>query len=200
MSKHPRSLLLTCLTALSLALAGCGGDDAADQPAAERTETRAKPSEIADGTTTLKLSSTITPLLDLAGVDLVPVSPATEGDDGLRVPISKGTIGVDPVAGRLDHRGGIRFSAGGASVEATALRLDLRTGTVTAEVEGERVPLLQARFESARLGEGRQTVALDGEDAALTDEALVLINDTIGSELVPAGLSIGELVVEARWP
>ena len=190
-------LLVLLLAAAALAFTGCGNDERA--PAPQGPESRAEPSEVERGTTALALGDTIKPLLGLAGVALKPVGAATESEDGVTVPISGGTIGVEPVAGRLAHDGGIRFSAGSASVEATALRLDLRTGSVTAEVEGERMPLLQARFDSAQVSEDRATVVLTGKDATITDEALVLINETIGSELVPAGLAIGELRVEARW-
>ena len=196
--------MLGLLTAAVLALAGCGGDEPSE-PTAEPTATstlptRATPAEISEGTATLKLSGSVTTLLNLAGVDVVAVAPATRDEGAIELPVVAGTVGVDPLAGRLEHEGGIRFSGGGGSIEATDLRLDLRTGIATAEVEGDRIPLLKTEFQPARLSEDRQDVVLEGKDVTVADEALVPLNAAIGSDVVPAGLNIGDLTIEARWP
>ena len=199
-----RNPLPGLLAALALALAGCGGDDSpGERPEATADRslpTRAAPSAVADGTATLALGGSVTTLLDLAGVDIVPVSPATRAEDAIELPVVTGSVGVKPLAGRLEHEGGIRFSGGGGDIEATDLRLDLRTGIATAEVEGTRIPLLETRFRPARLSEDHQTVVLEGKDVTVTDEALVPLNAAIGSEVVPGDLIIGDLTVEARWP
>ena len=161
---------------------------------------RAAPSEISEGTATLALSGSVTTLLNLAGVDIVPVPPATRTDNDIELPVTSGSIGVEPLAGRLEHDGGIRFSGGTGTLEATDLQLDLGTGVATAEVEGARIPLLQTDFQPARLSEDGQSVVIEGEDASVTDEAVVALNAMIGSDVVPAGLGIGDLTVEARWP
>ncbi len=201
---NPRNPVIGLLAAI--ALAGCGGEErTSGEAAAERTATpalptRATPSKVSDGSTTLALSASVTTLLDQAGVEIVPVGPAARTGDEIELPVSTGTVGVKPLAGRLGHEGGIRFDGGGGSVEATDLRLDLRTGRATAEVEGERIALLETRFEPARLSEDRQSVVLRGKDVTVTDEALAPLNAAIGSDVVPAGLTIGELTVQARWP
>lgn len=205
-STRLRRSLPGALAAIAIAVAGCGGGDpfSSEQPA-ERTAapglpSRAVPSEISEGTATLALSGSVTTLLNLAGVDIVPVPPATRTDNDMAMPVTSGDIGVDPLAGRLDHDGGIRFTGGTGTLEATGLSLDLRTGVATAEVEGERIPLLETDFQPARLSEDRQSVVIVGENASVTDEAAVALNAMIGSDVVPAGLSIGDLTVEARWP
>ena len=200
---NSRILLPGLLAAITIALAGCGGDESSGDPQAEATPaapTRAEPSEVASGTATLVLSGSVTTLLSLAGVDVVPVAPATKDESAIELPLVTGTVGVEPLAGRLEHEGGIRFSGGGGSVEATDLRLDLRTGIATAEVEGDRIPLLRTRFQPARLTEDRRSVVLEGEDVRVADEALVPLNAAIGSEVVPRDLNIGDLTVQARWP
>lgn len=201
-----RRSLSGALAAIAIAIAGCGeGDPFNSEQVAERTATpdvpsRAAPSDISEGTATLALSGSVTTLLSLAGVDIVPVAPATRTDNDIELPITSGTIGVDPLAGRLEHDGGIRFTGGTGTLEATDLHLDLRTGVATAEVEGERIPLLETDFQPPRLSQDRQSVVIEGEDASVTDEAVVALNAMIGSDVVPAGLSIGDLTVEARWP
>ncbi|CAA9464505.1 MAG: hypothetical protein AVDCRST_MAG38-574, partial [uncultured Solirubrobacteraceae bacterium] len=124
---------------------------------------------------------------------------AKTGDE-IELPVTTGTVGVKPLAGRLAHEGGIRFSGGGGSVEATDLRLDLRTGRATAEIEGQRIPLLETSFEPAQLSEDRQRVVLRGRDVTVSDAALAPLNAAIGSDVVPSGLTIGDLTVNARWP
>lgn len=201
-----RRSLPGALAAIAIAVAGCGGDDPfSSEQAAERTATpdvpsRAAPSEISEGTATLALSGSVTTLLNLAGVDIVPAPPATRTDNDIELPITSGSIGVDPLAGRLEHDGGIRFTGGTGTLEATDLHLDLRTGVATAEVGGARIPLLETDFQPPRLSEDGERVVIEGEDASVTDEAIAALNAMIGSEVVPAGLSIGDLTVEARWP
>ena len=201
---HPLIALLGLIATIAVALTGCGDDSSGGGPAAEATETaaptRAEPSEISGGTATLALRGSVTTLLSLAGVDIVPVSPATKDGSEITLPVVTGTVGVEPLAGRLEHEGGIRFRGGGGSVEATGLRLDLGRGVATAEVEGERIPLLRTRFEPARLSEDRQSVVLEGKDVTVADEALVPLNDAVGSDVVPRDLNIGDLTVRARWP
>lgn len=199
-----RGRALGVAAGVALALAGCGGDDPAPGGDSQASATpaapaRSTPSPIARGTTTLDLSRRVSLLLGAAGVDVVPVGDATESDSGIEIPVSGGELGLDPLAGRLRHDGGIRFSGGGQSVEATGLRLDVGTGAVTAEIGGVRVPLLSAEFEPAELGEGNQTVVLPGSRAALSDEAVAPLNEALGVDLLSGGLSIGELRVEARW-
>jgi hypothetical protein len=199
---NPRIPVLGLLAAL--ALAGCGGDEPssgdAERAASAALPTRATPTKVAGGDATLALSGSVTTLLDLAGVEIAPVSPAGKSGDDIELPVTTGTVGVKPLAGRLEHEGGIRFSGGGGSLEAIDLRLDLRTGRATAEVEGTRIPLLETRFEPAQLSEDRQRVVLRGRDVTVSDAALAPLNAAIGSDVVPRGLTIGDLTVNARWP
>lgn len=203
-----RSWALGILAGVSVALGGCGGDDppaAGDAQRAGATDTptprerRAEPSGIASGTTTLELNDRISLLLGAAGVDIVGVGEAEQSDRGIELPVLGGEIGVDPLAGGLRHDGGIRFEGGGRSVEATDLRLDLRTGEVTADVAGARVPLLDAEFDQARVSEDARSVVLPAGSVTLTDEAITPLNRALGFDLLSGGLGIGELEVDAAW-
>ena len=191
------------MAALSIALAGCGGDSSQEEAGADPTPaqpTRAEPSEVSGGEATLRLGGSVTTLLGFAGVEVVAVAPATRAQDDVTLPIAGGTVGVDPLAGRLAHEGGIRFEGGGGSVEATDLRLDLGRGIATADVEGERLPLMNTRFDPARLSEDRRSVVIESTDVTVADEALPALNAAIGSDVVPRGLGVGELTIRARWP
>lgn len=198
-----RHTALGALAGVTLALTGCGGDDppaGGEAPEAADRPSRAAPSPIADGAVTLEISRRVELLLGAAGVDVVPTGAATESGEGIEIPIAEGELGVDPVAGRLDLDGGIRFGAAGQAIEATALDLDLRSGEVTSEIEGIRVPLLSAEFEPAQLSADAGSVVLPGSRATLSDEAVTPLNDALGVDLLSGGLSIGELGVKARWP
>lgn len=202
-----RSWALGVLAGVSVALGGCGGDDPpageGEQARASGTATprerRAEPSAIASGTTTLVLNSRIDLLLGAAGVDIVGVGAAEQSDQGIELPVSGGEIGVDPLAGRLRHDGGIRFEGGGQSVEASDLRLDLRTGEVTADVAGVRVPLLDVEFDRARVSDDASSVVLPAGAVSLTDEAVTPLNEALGFDLLSGGLGIGELEIDASW-
>ena len=202
-----RSWALGVLAGVSVALSGCGGDDppagGGQQAGATETPTprerRAEPSDIASGTSTLQLNDRVGLLLGAAGVDIVGVGDAEQTDRGIELPVSGGEIGVDPLAGRLRHGGGIRFEGGGQSVEATDLRLDLRTGGVTADVAGTRVPLLDAEFDQARVSEDAGSVVLPAGSVTLTEEAVTPLNEALGFDLLSGGLGIGELEVDASW-
>lgn len=203
-----RHKALGVLAGVALAFAGCGGEEPpaageGQQAGASATmtprERRADPAPIASGTTTLELNSRIELLLGAAGVDIVGVGDAEQSDEGIELPVSGGEIGVDPLAGRVRHDGGIRFEGGGQSVEATDLRLDLRTGEVTADIAGVRVPLLDCEFDRARVSEDAGSVVLPAGSVTLTDEAVTPLNAALGFDLLSGGLGIGELEVDASW-
>ncbi len=203
-----RSRALGLLAGVAVALGGCGGDDPpaggeGQQAGASGTvtpeERRAEPSAIASGTTTLELSGRIELLLGAAGIDIVGVGAAEQSDQGIALPVSGGEIGVDPLAGRLDHEGGIRFEGGGQNVEATDLRLDLRSGEVTADVAGVRVPLLDCEFDPARVSDDAGSVIVPAGSVTLTEAAVTPLNEALGFDLLSGGLAIGELEIDARW-
>ena len=88
---------------------------------------------------------------------------------------------------------------GGQSVEATDLRLDLRSGEITAEVEGARVPLLDCEFGTARVRDDAGSVVVPASEVRLTDAAVTPLNEALGFDLLSGGLAIGELEVDAAW-
>lgn len=202
-----RRLLPALATGGALALAGCGGEDepsgTARAPAADATParpSRAEPGRIAGGTTTLDLSSSLGLLLKTAGGKVTPISPAPKSDAGYAIPISGGEIGVEPLAGRLRHDGGISLGVGSNTVAVTGISLDLHTGGLSAEVEGARIELVTADFAPAELSPDRRSVTIKGSDAKLADAAVAPLNDALGYDVLSGGLSIGELEIRARWP
>jgi hypothetical protein len=79
--------------------------------------------------------------LAAAGVRIAPIGGATGTDARFTFPITGGRIDVDPLSGRIEHRGGLRIRAGGSEVTATDLVIRPARGVLTAEVSGRRVPL-----------------------------------------------------------
>ena len=204
-----RKRTAVAVTAVALGLvSGCGGEDpgstGSDSQGSESTPTaepsRSAPAPVADGTTTLDLGRRVDLLLAAAGVEVAPVGAATESGEGIAMPVADGDLGIEPVAGSLRHEGGLSFTAAGRSAEATALELDAGSGEVTAEIAGERVPLLTAEFEPPRLSDDGSSVVLPGRRATLSEQAVGQLNDALGVDLLTGGLEIGELTVEATWP
>jgi hypothetical protein len=138
---------------LALAAAGCGGGD---EPSATTAAPGPPPTEVdlAGGTTTLRLDPLVVQLLETGGVEVRAIAPATLEGEVLAVPIAAGRVEPSLPTGTADHEGGVRFSAAGGSVEATALRLDAAAGAITGEVEGGRVPIFAVRLQPSTATSG----------------------------------------------
>jgi len=192
------------LAAAVFCVAGCGGDRESDEKnqavPTSGEQSRGVPTPIAQGMTTLELSRSLKLLLSAAGVDVVPLGPASASEAGIELPVASGTLGIEPVAGRLRHEGGIRLSAGSQSIDATAVVLDLSRRAVTADVAGTRLDLLSVEFEPPQLSRDADLLALAGREARLSDAAVAPLNHALGVGLLSGGMSVGKVSVDARWP
>ncbi len=134
---------LAVIAAATTLLAACGEkSEPTPQPTAGSSATATGRVSLTGGTTTLRLNATTARVLDVAGIKVSTAGAAQRVGDQLQFPITGGQLEAAPLGGRIEHAGGLRFSAHGQSVDATDLVLDPARGMVTANVEGKRVPLL----------------------------------------------------------
>jgi len=153
---------------------------------------------LSGGETVLRLGGTAGRVLDAAGIELEPVAPAQRSGDAITFPISGGEVGSRFDSGRIDHDGGLRFTAGGRSVEATELVIEPADEVLTAQVEGRRVPLLSLELPAQEPAPGGADVRVRGAQAGLSTEALRALGDQLDVRLPSATLPLGEVDVTAR--
>jgi hypothetical protein len=153
---------------------------------------------LAGGATTLTLDPATAGVLTENGVAVAPVAPASADPSGaIAFPITDGEL-ADGKA-RIDHSGGLTFSAGDASLTATdfAVKVKGARGLLVAQVGGAPVPLLKLDLSSASVGRLGAATTIGGIEATLTREAAKALNATFGVSLFTAGLPIGTVAVKA---
>jgi hypothetical protein len=153
---------------------------------------------LAGGATSLTLDPAAAAVLAENGVSVAPVAPATAGADGaISFPITGGELG-DGVA-RIEHSGGLTFSAGASSLTATdfSVRVKGARGLLVAQVGGESVPLLKLDLGAASVGRLGAATTIGGVKASLTKEAAAALNATFGVSLFTKGLLLGTVAVKA---
>ena len=137
--------------------------------AAAAPSAHAARADVAGGTTTVKLDRGTAAALAGAGVSVAPAGAARATGARVRFPVSGGRIDPATGAGRLDHRGGLRFSAAGRSVRLSALRI--RGVNLSAVAGGKRVHVLKLRTGDARVRRTATTTRVTRVRAELTAKA-----------------------------
>ena len=186
---------------LGLGLAACGGDDEDGETttSAEQAESVEAPTEIVGGRSVLKLDRDLERVLNAAQVELAPVGAAEDVAGGIALPITTGELDIDTPSGVIEHAGGLEFSAFGASVRAEDLRMRPDDGVVTANVAGERIPLLDTELGRPEVVETSNTIVLPSE-VRIGDQAVTALNDALGVEVFEGGLRLGRLTASAERP
>ena len=198
-----RSLTPLLIVALALVIAACGGDDGDSDAttSAEQTESTGQaveaPTEIVGGRTVLKLDRDVERVLNAAGVEVAPVGAAEDVPGGIALPITTGELDIDTPSGIIEHSGGLEFSAFGTSLRAEDLRIRPEDSVVTANVAGERIPLLTTDLGRPRVLPTSDTIVLPSE-ATIGDEAVRALNDALGVEVFEGGLRLGRLTASAE--
>jgi hypothetical protein len=207
-------LALVACAALALGATACGGEE--DQGSADRAEggapTQAEtpapdgatsgaeaPTEVVGGRTVLKLNDTLRRALDVAGVTVEPVGAAEAVPGGIAFPIRSGRVDLDTPSGRIEHAGGIRFSAGGREVTARNLVLLPGKDEVTAEIAGRRVPLMSTKLAPPKVPPTGDVVVLPAT-VSLGGPASRVLSDRLGVDVFDAGLKLGRLTASAKRP
>jgi len=182
---------------LGLAVAALAAGAAIAAPAASAAQVG-----VQGGVTNLHLDrATATALGDL-GLTVSPVGPAKAAGTRVSFPITGGSIDPATAAGRVNHSGGLAFSAHGTTVRVTnfIVRTDRSKPVLTAAVGSARVPLLDLDTSDAvvlRRGSGGIGTWVVRVDATLTGVGASALNAAFGSDL-PAGVRIGRVDLRAQ--
>jgi hypothetical protein len=195
--------LLACS---ALALSACGDDksdsggqgkasgNASTKPAPSPGTTPEAPTQINGGETVLKLDRNVMRIFDLAGVQVEPSGAAMRKNGAITLPIVTGDLDIDTLSGRLQHEGGLRFSAAGHDLVASNLVIWPKRGRLTADVDQRRVELFD-------LGFGRPRVPPTGDEIVLPANVSIhggALADRLGADALRGGLRIGRLTVTAQ--
>jgi hypothetical protein len=194
-----RATFPVLIVVLALGMSACGGDDDDGQATtpAEQAESIEAPTEIVGGSTVLKLDRDLLRALDAAEVEVEPVGAAEDVPGGIALPITTGELDIDTPSGVIEHAGGLEFSAFGTSVRAEDLRIRAEDGVVTADVAGERIPLLTADLGRPQVVDTSDAIVLPSE-VTIGDQAVTALNDALGVEIFVGGLRLGRLTATAE--
>ena len=153
--------------------------------------------DLAGGSTQLKLNRGTAKALGSLGVAVAPTGKASADDARIRFPISGGAIDPASAAGRINHRGGLRFSAGRKSITLKSYRVKVGAKiTLSALVGGSRVRILDLSGtpEVTRSGFGTN---VSGLTAKLNNAAAKALNATFGVHAFSKGIPLGKVRVKA---
>ena len=156
------------------------------------------------GVTALTIDPGTAGALGTLGVKVSALSPAVAfagrgGAPAFAFPISYGRVEAATLAGRIFHRGGLRFTAGGKSVGVRSFTIDTRTGFLTARVVGTktRIPLLKIDASGVDVSLLPGFAVLRGISVSLTPQAASALNATFSTSAFTAGLKIGTVEIVA---
>lgn len=188
-------LTLALVAALALGAAACGDDDGGGDAGAT---TEAPATLTLNGeSTALTLDTATAGVLQDNDIAVAPVAPAAVEGGAIAFPITGGTVEAESLAGSIDHSGGLSFTAGGTTVEATDFVIDTVAGTLTATIGGDQVPLLDVDLSALQRSEEGGAIVLEGITTTLTAEAAGALNDAFATVIFEEGLAIGDVVVRA---
>jgi hypothetical protein len=170
---------------------------AAAGPAAAQDD--ASTARVGDGQTMLRLDPGTAKALTGAGVRVSVVQPGKVGSSGLTFPATGGAIDPATLRGSVEHRGGIRFRAGGKTVTLSSPRYTIGSSrsTLSASVGGKRLSVLSLNLKRAKVGaRGPLTKTAQGIRATLTAGAAKALNQAFSTSLFRGGLAIGTVRTE----
>ena len=147
---------------------------------------------LSGGSTTLRLSSSTAKALVLARRQASPRRAAhARRAAACRFPISGGSIDPRTAAGRIDHSGGLRLSAGGKRITLSDYRVAVgRKIMLSARVGSGRVHILELAGRAKVTRSGFNT-NVSGLRARLTAKAATALNGTFGVTAFKKGLTLG---------
>jgi len=134
---------------------------------------------------------------DLAVTPIAPARAAATG--GVVLPIAGGSVAQGSIAGRIEHRGGLRISqrgGGGPGVTIRHVVIDTRAGVVRGRIAGAEVTLFRLRPEEVRSKPpDAGTIRAWGIHASVTPRLARLLDHRAGARDVRAGERAGTLAI-----
>ena len=163
----------------------------------------AEVTRLAGKSTSVKLDSGTAAALKSLNVAVAPTGSGTfdAGTGTVSFPITGGfaaihsDLGYMPgyIAGSIIHQGsGLKFTAGGKSLELTDFVVDPGGSLLTATAGGKSgIPVLELDGTAVKVSMSGSDVVLDGTVAKLTATAASVLNSTFGVTAFKAGLPLG---------
>lgn len=153
---------------------------------------------LSGGETRLHLNAGTAAALSGAGVAVAPIGPATASGTRVTFPVTGGDINPSNAAGTVDHSGGLRFSAGGTTVNLRNFEVNTQTAGLTAQVGGARARIIDLDVSDAaviRRGPGRVNTWLVRVEANLSRTGATALNQAFNTNLFQRGTPIGRVDV-----
>ena len=133
---------------------------------------------------------------DLAVAPIAPARAAPAG--GVVLPIAGGSVAPGSIAGRIEHRGGLRLRrrGGGPAVVIRHIVIDTRADVVRGRVGGHTLPLVRLRPQEVRSKPpDAGTIRTWGIHASVTPQLARLLNHRAGTRAVHAGERAGTVAI-----
>ncbi len=154
--------------------------------------------KLGGGTTTFSLDAGVGKALGDAGVKVGVLKPATAGKKGVAFPITGGAIDPATGAGRIDHAGGLSFTAGGTRVALRNFVVKVgKRSTLSAKVGKARLTIFNLDLSKAKVSRKGLGTTVAGVRAKLTGGAAKALNGAFGVKLFAKGLTVGTATVRA---
>lgn len=135
--------------------------------------------------------------LGAAGATIAPVGPATAAGGGVLLPIVSSTTATRTGYGRAAHSGALAITAGGRTVQATALGYNLHDNSVlNATVNGQLVPLADLDLEKASFAFTPRRGRIEDVAATLTARSAAALNAALATTAFTAGQPLGTIDIE----
>lgn len=158
---------------------------------------------VAGGQTMLKLDRGTAKVLRANGIAVAPISPAKTTSSGLTFPVAPSGSSLDPrtYAGTLNHRGGLRFRAGGKTLRLTSFRVRVgRSSSLSAVVNGgSRATVISLSTSKAKVTRKGLDSRASGIVARLSGTGATALNEYFGVKLFQRGLRLGSVRSEASY-
>lgn len=151
--------------------------------------------DLAGGATVVRVDRATLGAVTGAGVAIAPTGAADATGRRVRFPITGGMLDLGTGAGRVDHRGGLRFSRNGRSLKLTRFRI--RGNYLSALAGGERVNILRIRKGDAVIRRTATTTRISRLELELTRTAARALNATLRTSLFARGIRLGRATVHA---
>ena len=195
---------LAAATAVTGLLAGSGVTAASAATAQPTGAQAAAAVHLRGGATAVTTAPGIAPALLKNGIVPLATWPGSQSlrfpESGPAVrfafPVTGGRVTLNPLGGKIRHRGGILFFnvKNGKKIEVSRFTVNLTHADLTGIVNGNpkaRVPLFRLDLSHAKLAAGKHIVTARGIGLKLTSVAAKALNAALGTRLFSAGLKLG---------
>jgi hypothetical protein len=155
--------------------------------------------KLAGGSTTLKLDRGTAEALAALGVSVAPLRPARASGGGVRFPVSGGAIDPATGAGTIDHRGGLRLTAGDVRLRLLEPRISAgRVNRLSVRVGGRRIHAFSLSLRTADVTRRGLATRISGVRVLLSAKGAAALNRAFGVDAFRKGLRIGTATVDAQ--